>query len=49
MVGGEGERGIGVGDSVTDKPEVLWGMSNGPTGAGKPTQRQLRVKDEKNI
>lgn len=31
---------------MTDRHKVLWGMSNGPTGAGKPTQRQLRVKDK---
>lgn len=46
--GEEGGRRLGRG-FMTDRHEVLWGMSNGPTGAGKPTQRQLRVKDDKNI
>lgn len=49
----EGERredgGIGQGGFMTDRRKVLWGMSNGPTGAGEPTQRQLRVKDDRNI
>ena len=34
---------------MTDRHAILWGMSNGPTGAEEPTQRQLRVKDDKNI
>lgn len=45
----EERRGGGrleAGGFVTDRHMVLWGMSNGPTGAGKPTQRQLRVKDK---
>lgn len=41
----EGGR-LEAGGLVTDRHMVLWGMSNGPTGAGKPTQRQLRVKDK---
>lgn len=44
-----GWREGGGGGFMTDRHKVLWGMSNGPTGAGKPTQRQLRVKDDKNI
>lgn len=50
--GEEGGWGLdegGGGGFVTDKHKVLWEMSNGPTRAGKPTQRQLRVKDDKNI
>lgn len=31
---------------MIDTSSLLWGMSNGPTRAGKPTQRQLRVKDK---
>lgn len=38
-----------MGDFMSDRHKVLWGERNGPTGAGKPTQRQLRVKEEKNI
>lgn len=44
--GWAGEWGWG---SMTDRHELLWGMSNEPTGAGNSTQRQLRVKDGKNI
>lgn len=40
---------MGRGGFMTDRHKLLWGMSNAPTGAGKPTQRQLRVKDDKNI
>lgn len=46
--GGGGDKG-GWGGSMTDRYKLLWGMSNGPTGAGNSTQRQLRVKDDKNI
>lgn len=45
-----GGRGGGRGGrSMTDRQKVLWGMNNGPSGAGKPTQRQLRVKDDQKI
>lgn len=45
----EGSRYRGGRGSMTDRGKVLWGMSNGPTGDGEPTQRQLRVKDDRNI
>jgi len=47
--GARREAGQGGGGFMTDRHGVLWGMSTGPTGAGKPTQGQLRVKDDKKI
>lgn len=56
----EGERGSEQGAEeggmegggqgrMTDRARVQWERSSGSTGVGKPTQRQLRVKDDKNI